>query len=119
MAKAIFGQQAGAAAVIMVNDRPGLPAVRGPITIDPDTGASFTVTIPFLGVWGRTTRRSSSALTAARRHSRRRTQANPGLRDLASFSSFGPRSGDSGPEAERHRSGVGIVSAGMGTGIGR
>ena len=52
MAKAIFGQQAGAAAVVMVNNATDLPPVEGPITSNPDTGVPFTVTIPFLGVRG-------------------------------------------------------------------
>ena len=52
VAKAIFGQQAGAAAVVMVNTDTGLPPVEGPITSNPDTGVPFTVTIPFLGVRG-------------------------------------------------------------------
>ena len=56
-AKAIFGQQAGAAGVIMINNAPGYPPYEGPITRDPDPpgpplygGFSYTVTIPFLGV---------------------------------------------------------------------
>ena len=50
VAKAIFGQQAGAAAVVMVNNDTGLPPVEGPITSNPDTGVPYNVTIPFLGV---------------------------------------------------------------------
>src|SRR5262249_33230251 len=37
VARAIFGQQAGAAAVVMVNSTPDLPPFEGPITQNPDT----------------------------------------------------------------------------------
>ena len=50
VAKAIFGQQAGAAAVLMVNNANALPPFEGPITSNPDDGTPFVVTIPFLGV---------------------------------------------------------------------
>src|SRR5712692_7564649 len=50
VARAIFGQQAGAAAVLMVNNALGFPPFEGLITSNPDTGAPFNVTIPFLGV---------------------------------------------------------------------
>jgi hypothetical protein len=52
VAKAIFGQQAGAAAVVMVNNDTGLPPVEGRSPSNPDDGEPFTVTIPFLGVRG-------------------------------------------------------------------
>ena len=75
VAKAIFGQQAGAAAVLMVNNAAGLPPFEGPITSNPDTGEPFTVTIPFLGVKGdrrRRRRRLGEAAGVAGRHRRRR-----------------------------------------------
>jgi minor extracellular serine protease Vpr len=50
VAKAIYGQQAGAAAVAMINNATGFPPIEGQITSNPDTGMSYTVTIPFLGV---------------------------------------------------------------------
>ena len=50
VARAIFGQQAGAAAVVMVNNTDAFPPVEGQITANPDTGEPYTVTIPFLGV---------------------------------------------------------------------
>ena len=52
VAKAIYGQQAGAGAVIMVNNSTALPPYEGPITTNPDNGAAYTVTIPFFGVTG-------------------------------------------------------------------
>src|SRR5439155_1468158 len=50
VAKAIFGQQAGAAAVVMVNTSSAFPPFEGPITSNPDDGKPFNVTIPFLGI---------------------------------------------------------------------
>ena len=50
VARAVFGQKAGAAAVLMVNNVDSLPPFEGPITENPDTGEQFKVTIPFLGV---------------------------------------------------------------------
>src|SRR5256885_13960844 len=38
VAKAIYGQQAGAAAVVMVNKATGFPPFEGPITSDPGPG---------------------------------------------------------------------------------
>jgi len=65
VAKAIYGQQAGAAGVIMVNNNPGYPPYEGPITKNPDDGSDYTVTIPFLGVQGGSNPSTSvSGLTA-------------------------------------------------------
>ena len=55
VAKAIFGQQAGAAAVIMANNDTVFPPLEGPITSNPDDGTPYTVTIPFIGVKGLST----------------------------------------------------------------
>ena len=52
VAKAIFGQQAGAIAVVMVNNATSFPPLEGKITSNPDDGTPYTVTIPFLGVKG-------------------------------------------------------------------
>src|SRR5213079_177818 len=59
VAKAIFGQQAGAAAVVMVNNATSFPPFEGAITSNPDDGVPFNVTIPFLGVRGLPTTSSS------------------------------------------------------------
>ena len=66
MAKAIFGQQAGAAGVIMINNAAGYPPYQGPDHPYPDPpgpplngGFHYTVTIPFLGVPSGRARRSS------------------------------------------------------------
>ena len=125
VAKAIFGEQAGAAAVVMVNNAPGLPPVEGPITSNPDDGTPFTVTIPFLGVKGPFTDPASdgsklrlvpdgtaTTLTPA-------NIVNPGFRGFASFSSGGPRGADSALKPDITAPGVAIVSTGVGTGNGR
>ena len=115
VARAIFGQQAGAAAVLMVNNTDAFPPYEGQITKNPDTGEPYTVTIPFLGV----PQSAGPALVAADGKSATLTNttlANPGYLSLASFGSFGPRSGDSWLKPDVTAPGVGIVSVGMGTG---
>jgi subtilisin family serine protease len=117
VAKAIYGQQAGALGVIMVNNAPGFPPFEGKITSNPDTGIPYTVTIPFVGV----DIASGPALIAAAGPNVTLTNtqiANPGFRGLASFTSFGPRSGDSALKPDVTAPGVSISSVGMGTGTG-
>ncbi|MFI5054492.1 MAG: S8 family serine peptidase, partial [Acidimicrobiia bacterium] len=99
----------------MVNNTDDFPPVEGQITRSPDTGEPFTVTIPFLGVQASAT----SALIAADGGSAALTNttlANPGYLNLASFSSFGPRSGDSWLKPDLTAPGVALASVGMGTG---
>jgi len=115
VAKAIYGQQAGAAAVVMVNTTDDLPPYEGPVTANADTGEPFDLTIPFLGV------RSSSGpvFAAGATVGMVATQiANPGFRGYASFTSSGPRSGDSAISPDVAAPGVSIASAGVGTGNG-
>ena len=129
VAKAIFGQQAGAAGVIMVNNSSAFPPYEGKITSDPDPagpplfgGFDYTVTIPFLGVPGGATPSTSPAgvqLRAADGGSLTETAAsitNPGYLALASFSSWGPATGDGSLKPNVTAPGVSIASAGMGTG---
>jgi minor extracellular serine protease Vpr len=131
VAKAIFGQQAGAAGVIMVNNAGSFPPYEGPITNDPDPpgpplfgGFSYNVTIPFLGVQGGSNPSASAAalqLIAADggKVSEAATQiSNPAYLALASFSSAGPATGDSSLKPNVTAPGVSIASAGMGTGTG-
>lgn len=124
VAKAIFGQQAGAAAVIMVNNATGLPPFEGKITSNPDDGTPFTVTIPFLGVRGpATTATSDGAKLRAKPDGTATTLtpkllANPGFKQFASFSSGGPRMHDSALKPDITAPGVSIVSTGVGTGNG-
>ncbi len=122
VAKAIYGQQAGAVGVIMVNNSAGFPPFEGKITSNPDTGESFTVTIPFLGVQGGanpSTSPNGVALRAADGGTLTLdplTLANPTFSALADFTSFGPRTGDSALKPDVTAPGVSIASVGMGTG---
>lgn len=123
VAKAIFGQQAGAAAVAMINTDGTLPPYEGAITSNPDDGVPFTVTIPFLGLRGPVSSPASDGakLAAANGTSATvspTTLANPGFEVLASFSSAGPRSGDSALKPEITAPGVSIFSTAVGTGNG-
>ena len=115
VAKAIYGQAAGAAAVLQINSDPSYPPFEGDITSNPDTGEAAEVTIPFLGVRsidgeavlaadGGTVTMAPESLT------------NPGFRGYASFSSGGPRNGDSEISPNVAAPGVSIVSTGVGTG---
>ncbi len=113
VAKAIFGQQAGAEAVVMINSDNTLPPYEGAITSNPDDGTPYTVTIPFLGV------RSSDSPAFAEGAAAAVEAAeigNPGFRAYASFTSAGPRSGDGAISPDVAAPGVSIASAGVGTG---
>ena len=120
-AKAIFGQQAGAGAVVMVNTGPGFPPFEGQITSNPDTGAAFTVTIPFLGVEGPFDDPASPGAALLKSDGQSATLAptsitNPTYRAIADFSSAGPRVGDSALKPDVAAPGVSIISTGFGTG---
>jgi minor extracellular serine protease Vpr len=122
VAKAIWGQKAGAAAVVMVNNASGFPPFEGPITANPDNGEAYNVKIPFLGVKGPATTATSdgaklrlvangtsTAVAAA-------SLPNPNYKGFASFTSGGPRTGDSGLKPDVSAPGVSIISTGIGTG---
>jgi subtilisin family serine protease len=117
VARAVYGQQAGAAAVLMINSSAGYPPFEGQITSNPDTGQAYTVTIPFLGALasdGATLKgyAGGSATLAAT------TIPNPGFKAAASFSSGGPRFGDSMLKPGVTAPGVSVVSTLIGSGNG-
>ncbi len=114
VAKAIFGQQAGAAAVLMINNAAGLPPFEGPITSNPDTGELYNVTIPLLGV----SNTATAAVVAKDGGSMTFSEGTPIPTGTASFSSMGPRTGDSFLKPDLSAPGEAIVSAGVGTGNG-
>jgi minor extracellular serine protease Vpr len=123
VAKAIFGQQAGAAAVVMANNAAGLPPFEGQILNNPDDGTLYTVTIPFLGVAGPATTAGTSGakLSAANGQSAVVTPAlipNPTFKGFADFSSGGPRSADSALKPDITAPGVSIFSTLNGSGNG-
>ncbi|MEP7335414.1 MAG: S8 family serine peptidase [Actinomycetota bacterium] len=122
VARAVFGQQAGAAAVVMINSNSGLPPFEGEITGNPDTGEQYTVTIPFLGVrgvLGPAATADGDNLVASDGTSTTMTSttvANPGYQFFASFTSGGWRNVDSMVKPEITAPGVSVVSTGVGTG---
>lgn len=114
VAKAIYGQQAGAAAVVMVNSSDDLPPYEGMITSNPDTGEEYVVTIPFFGV-----RQSDGpAFTGTATSFAPQTISNPGFRGYGSFTSAGPRSGDGAISPDVAAPGVSISSVAVGSGSG-
>lgn len=105
--KALNAQDAGAIAVIMINNADSLPPFEGNVP---------GLTIPFIGV---------SALDAASIVALDGTivsfadngiVANPAYTLPADFTSGGPRSGDSGQKPDLIAPGVGVASAAVGTG---
>ncbi len=122
VARAVFAEQAGAAAVAMINTDAGYPPFEGPITSNPDTGEQFTVTIPLLGVRGvlgaAATDDGDRLITATNATLANTTIANPGHRGFAGFSSGGPRNGDSALKPDITAPGVSIQSTAVGTGNG-
>jgi subtilisin family serine protease len=105
--RAQFGQAHGAAAVVMINTSPGYPVYEGPIP---------GVTIPFFGALPTDEAALGAATTATALVAN--TITNPTYRTAASFTSQGPRFGDSLLKPNVTAPGVAIFSAGMGTGNG-
>jgi subtilisin family serine protease len=118
VARAVYGQQAGAAAVAMINTSAGYPPLEGAITSNPDTGQKFNVTIPFLGIQGPSPSTGDGAVlkAAATATLANTTIANPSFRRFASFSSGGPRIGDGHLKPDISAPGVGVFSTAIGTG---
>jgi len=120
VARAIFGQQAGAVAVAMINNAAGYPPFEGPITMNPDNGMPFNVTIPFFGVRGGSGPTADGTLLAAAASlTLTNTKLNnPAFRNFASFTSEGPRLGDGHLKPDVTAPGVGVFSTLVGTGTG-
>ncbi len=115
VAKAIYGQQAGAAAVLMINSDAGLPPFEGEVTSNPDDGTAFNLTIPFLGAAG-SDRATAEGLAGESVTMAAKTLDNPTFRKVADFSSRGPVNGDSGLSPSVSAPGVSISSVAVGTG---
>ena len=103
--RAKFGQAAGATAVVLINNSVGYPPYEGPIT---------GVTIPFLGIQSGSdatalVASSSASLSAI-------TLDNPFVGTVASFSSGGPRLGDSIFKPALSAPGVSVFSTLSGSG---
>jgi len=128
--RAIRAQQAGAAAAAMLNTDTGYPPFEGQITSDPDTGFQYTVTIPFFGIRGvlANATSDSSKLAGADTNTppgpagtvtlNNTTLANPSFSSLASFTSGGPRNGDSWLKPDITAPGVSVFSTLVGSGTG-
>jgi minor extracellular serine protease Vpr len=124
VARAIYGEKAGAAAVAMINTASGYPPIEDKITNNPDTGEKFTVTIPFFGVrgvLGPSPTADGDDLVATDGGTVTLTKtvvANPGFKSFASFTSGGPRTGDSVLKPDITAPGVSTRSTAVGTGNG-
>jgi len=117
-------QHFGAAAAAMINNAAGLPPYEGPIpggASDPNSGNIYEpVTIPFFGI----KQADAAALTgptggpapAAAVATSAGFVANAGFERIASFSSAGPRIGDSVLRPGVTAPGVSVVSVASGTG---
>ena len=101
----------------MINNAASFPPFEGPILSNPDDGTPFTVTIPFLGIRGPSTSADANAIRAADVGDDDGQDApNPGFRNFASFSSGGPRTGDSALKPDISAPGVSILSTASGSG---
>ncbi|HEY0195082.1 MAG TPA: S8 family serine peptidase, partial [Kofleriaceae bacterium] len=120
VARAIYGQKAGAAAVVMVNTDGSTPPFEDQITVNPDTGEQYTVTIPFIGVPGPVTSPSSpgSRLIARDGQTIQVNNGTPIRTGTASFSSDGPRLGDAALKPDIAAPGEAINSTLVGSGTG-
>jgi subtilisin family serine protease len=109
--RAIFGSRHGAAAVAMINSAPGFPVLEGNIF-----DGFKLVEIPFLGVRG-----SDEAAVVGKDGGTATFAAataipNSNFRRFASFTSGGPRSGDSILKPDITAPGVSTQSTAIGTG---
>jgi subtilisin family serine protease len=104
--RATFGQAAGAAAVALINNGAGYGIYEGPIP---------GVTIPFLGIQPP----DAAALVGSASETLAATVLNnPVVGTVASFSSGGPRVGDSALKPSVSAPGISVFSTNVGTGNG-
>jgi subtilisin family serine protease len=104
--RAVFGQQAGAAAVALINNSADYGVFEGPID---------GVTIPLLGIQPA----DAAALTDSPSASlQAKTLTNRQVGVTASFSSGGPRGGDSALKPTLAAPGVSVISTMVGSGSG-
>jgi len=119
-------QHFGAAAAAMINNAAGLPPYEGQIAggaPDPASGNVYeTVTIPFFGLSladaGAISGPTGGPAPATAQATDAGLQANPGFERIASFSSAGPRIGDSVLRPGVTAPGVALISTASGTGNG-
>ncbi len=123
VARAVYGQKAGAAAVAMINTSAAYPFYEGEITTNPDTGERYTVTIPFLGirgVLGPSPFDDGDLLVAADGGNATMTEAtvsNVNYQRLSTFTSGGPRNVDSSSKPDVAAPGQSVLSTDVGTGF--
>ena len=103
--RAIFGARHGAAAVAMINSAASYPVYEGPIQ---DPVSHQIVTMPFLGIKGTDGTKLNAAATADLGSAT--TINNSGYTGFASFTSGGPRRGDSMLKPDVTGPGVSIMS---------
>src|SRR5258708_3719105 len=114
------GQKYGAAAVAMINNAAGYPVFEGDIPGgDPAANPFAPVTIRFFGARGAPATDGNLVASAASEvENSAGIIPNPGFELAASFSSSGPRYGDSALKPSTTAPGVSVVSTFMGTGTG-
>src|SRR5262249_8806688 len=119
VARAIFGQMAGAAAVIMINNSTSLPPFEGQIVANPDDDKLFFETIPFSGGAGPAATATSDGARLSLRDGMTITitPGTPQPSGTATFSSGGPRPQDGKLKPDVTAPGQAIISAFMGTGF--
>jgi minor extracellular serine protease Vpr len=105
--RAVHATDAGALAVLFINNAAGLPPVEGPIP-----GA----TVPFIGIAGSDGPALLSVVGQTVSIAGGAPLPNPGYRGFADFTSEGPRTGDSAAKPDVSAPGVNVLSAFAGSG---